>query len=59
MNKIILCFSGRCSHWGKSWKNHIWTMKIKLDDDEARQTEVQKSDNCFRCGMSKKEARND
>lgn len=60
MNRIIVCIRGRCSTWGKSWNRHLWTIKEKVDDDNGNITiKVHKSDTCFRCDMTKKEARND
>lgn len=60
MSKIIICFRGRCSHWGKSWKYHMWTAKEVIDEGErAGEVVTYKSETCYRCGMTKKEARKD
>lgn len=40
--KAIVCFSGRCSSWGKSWKRHLYSETAEHED-------------CLRCGMNRKE----
>ena len=58
-NNTIICFRGRCSTWGKSWKYHMWTFKQTIDDDNGNLfVKKHASDACFRCGMTKKEAKN-
>jgi hypothetical protein len=57
MSKLIVCIGGRCSTWGKNWHNHLWTIKEKLDESKTGQIKIHKSDTCFRCGMTKKEAK--
>lgn len=43
MSNVILCFGGRCSTWGKSWKRHLYY--ADFEDGET----------CIRCGMYRKE----
>jgi len=57
MSNTIICIRGRCSTWGKSWKRHLYSVK---DVDYSELTgekivTVEKSDTCFRCGISRKE----
>ena len=60
MSKTIICFSGRCSTWGKSWKYHMWTAKETIDEGERTgEVVTTKSDTCYRCGFTKEEAKND
>lgn len=60
MKKTIICIRGRCSTWGQSWNRHTWTAKEVIDEgpDEGKII-THKSETCYRCGMTKKEARND
>lgn len=56
----IICFRGRCSFWGKSWKYHMWSVREIVDDDNGNEyVKKHVSDECFRCGMTKEEAKND
>jgi hypothetical protein len=58
--KTIVCIGGRCSVWGKHFNRHMWTAKEIIDEGErAGEVITTKSDTCFRCGMTKKEAAND
>lgn len=60
MSKTIVCIGGRCSTWGKSWKYHMWTYKEVIDEGErAGEVITHTQDTCYRCGMTKQEAKND
>lgn len=57
MDEIIICSGYRCSTWGKSWNRHLYTVK-DIDYSEStgeKVVRIEKSETCFRCGMSRKE----
>jgi len=41
-NKFFICIGDRCSSWGRNWKRHWFN----------------KENNCYRCGISKEDAKN-